>query len=155
MQSNIGAACTCVVTEYRYHEADDFAINVEEFSNDELRHQFTEMVGNYRHHHFHSAEIEMDGDRRHWEDLAKLARDTFSVMFRGRFSTALLTSEQQNEVVETLLSWARERNPVATQSIAHTAEECSARLMRLTSEEASPQGPAAWPYIKKIRYVLT
>ncbi|KAK0742907.1 hypothetical protein B0T18DRAFT_489791 [Schizothecium vesticola] len=152
--SNIGAACTCVVTEYRYHEADDFAINVEEFSNDELRRQFTEMVGNYRHHHFHSAEFETNEERRDWEDLAKLARDTFSVMFRGRFTTALLTSEQQKEVVETLLSWARERNPVARQSIAPTAEECSATLMRLTSEEASPQGPAAWPYIKKISVSL-
>jgi hypothetical protein len=142
------------VTEYRYHQADGFSINVEEFSNDELRHQFTEMVGNYRHHHFHSAEIE-HWDRQHWADLAKLARDTFSVMFRGRFQTAMLTSDQQNEVVETLLSWARERNAATRQSNANTAEECATRLMCLTSEEASPQGPAAWPYIKKIRYVLT
>ena len=143
------------MTEYRYHEANGFAISVEEFSDDELKHQFTDMVGNYRHHHFHSEEIEQ-WDRQHWADLAKLARDTFSVMFRGRFNTAMLTAdEQQNQVVETLLSWARERNPVTRQSTTNTAEECAARLMRLTSEEASPQGPAAWPYIKKIRYVLT
>ena len=153
-QSNSGAACTCVVTEYRYYEADNFTINVEEFSNDELRHQFTEMVGNYHHHHFQSAQIENDEDRRHWEDLAKLAHDTFGAMFRGRFNTELLTSRQQNEVVETLLGWARERNPVAGRSIVNTPEDCSMRLMHLTSEEASPQGPAAWPYIKKIRYVL-
>ncbi|KAK3331432.1 hypothetical protein B0H66DRAFT_546532 [Apodospora peruviana] len=152
--SNIGAACTCVVTEYRYHESENFAINVEEFSIDELKRQFTEMISNYRHHHFHSAEIDDDGERRDSDNLAKLALDTFSVMFRGRFDIALLTSGRQDVVLETLLRWARERNPVARQSIVNTAEECSTKLMHLTSEEASPQGPAAWPYIKKISVSL-
>ncbi|KAK5663817.1 hypothetical protein OQA88_20 [Cercophora sp. LCS_1] len=152
--SNIGAACTCVVTEYRFHEANNFAIKVDEFNQEELRRQFVEMVSNYRHHHFHSPEIDNDGDRRHWEDLAKLARDTFSVMFRGRFTPSSLTSGQENEVVETLLSWAEERNRIPGDIIANTAEECSAKLMNLTSEEASPREPAAWPYIKKISVSL-
>lgn len=152
--SIVGLACTCVATEYSYHEADTFVINVEEFTDEELRQQFTEMVANYRHNHLHLEEIEIREDRRGSERLAKLARDTFSVMFRGRFNTALLTSGQESGVVETLLSWARERNPLARQSIANTPEECSAQLTQLTSEEASPQGPAIWPYIKKISVLL-
>ncbi|KAK3367927.1 hypothetical protein B0H63DRAFT_490012 [Podospora didyma] len=152
--SGNAAACTCVVTEYRYHEADNFIIDVEEFSNHELKQQFTEMVRNYRHSHFHSAEIRQDGDGPQWASLAKLACDTFEAMFRGRFHPSVLTSGQQEQVVETLLGWARERSSVAGQKIAPTFKECSAQLIWLTSEETSPQGPAVWPYIKKISVFL-
>ncbi|KAK4232771.1 hypothetical protein C8A03DRAFT_39597, partial [Achaetomium macrosporum] len=41
---NNGAACTCVVTEYWYHDRDGFVVEVEPFSQSEIREQLTEMV---------------------------------------------------------------------------------------------------------------
>ncbi|KAK1749872.1 nuclear GTPase SLIP-GC [Echria macrotheca] len=145
--------CTLVVTEYRYHELGTFAIEVEEYTQTELRELFTDMVANYRHNHFHSAEIEGD-ERGHWAGLANLALDTFSAMFRGRFTPDFLISGGQQEVVETLMEWSSGRRSAAGLHVFERQEDCAEELMRLTSEEASPRRPAIWPYIKKINVSL-
>ncbi|KAK4182680.1 nuclear GTPase SLIP-GC 3 [Podospora australis] len=153
--SNSGAACTCVATEYRYHEDDRFMIKVEEFSTVELREQFTEMVQNYRHSgHTDSAVLERDENTRDGARPAQLASDTLGAMFRGRLNHELLMSGPEDQVVETLPGWTRERDSAAGERIAATHDECSEELMWLPSEEVSPRGPALWPYIKKISVYL-
>ncbi|KAK4041410.1 hypothetical protein C8A01DRAFT_14819, partial [Parachaetomium inaequale] len=156
--SNGGAACTCVVTEYRHHDRPDFAIDVVLFTEAELREQFRTLVHAYRHNHFHSADMESEDDRKHWVDQAKLAEDTFKAMFADRFSTASLLEDSANErIVETLLNLAvqlRSRHNIGEHAVSNSPEECSDLLMNLTSERAAAQGPVAWPYIKKISVFL-
>jgi hypothetical protein len=145
-----------VVTEYRYHDEQNFVIEVDRFSEGELRQQISQLVHAYRHNHFHSSEFR--DDRKHWEDQAMLAHNTFKAMFCDRFSDAFLLSNQsEDNIVNTLLDWARELGPahVNPREVSPSPEACSELLMRLTSEEQAQQHPPAWPYIKKIRLVRT
>lgn len=145
-----------MVTEYRYHSAEHFAIEVELFTEDDLRDQFTEMVHDYRHHLLHSDEMDTRDERVHWEDRANLARDTFQTMFRGRFTVAFLESvEPEERMVQALLAWARELRPSNLQQsrISDTSAACSTALMSLTSD-TNQSRPAAWPYIRKITVSL-
>ncbi|KAG7286746.1 hypothetical protein NEMBOFW57_009060 [Staphylotrichum longicolle] len=94
--SNGGTACTCVVTEYRYHDRPNFAIDVVLFTEADLKEQLRKMLDAYRHNHFHSATMESENERKHWADQAKLAKDTFKAMFgdwcrRGFLSTEALS----------------------------------------------------------------
>lgn len=158
-----GAACTCVVTEYRYHEADNFSVDVHPFSTDELRAQFGDMVSSYRHNYFASEHMDTADERRSWEERSKLALDTLGAMFRGRLTENLLRSEAvpEEDVVETLLAWAAELGP-GTDHTSHTVdtlEQCADLLARLTSEEQTATGSrrggvATWPYIKTITVSL-
>jgi len=153
-----GAACTCVVTEYRYGEANTFSIDVHPFTKDELRAQFTEMVSSYRHNYLASGRMDTPDERRHWEERSEVALDTLGAMFRGRMIEGLLRSEAvpEEQIVETLLNWAAELGP-GTDRVSYTAdslEHCADLLARLTSEQATPRGVAEWPYIKSITVSL-
>ena len=156
VQSNSGEACTCVVAEYRYHDADDFVVKIQAFSDRELRGQFQEMVRNFREHRNNSEQMDRD-ERRRSEELSNLARDTLSVMFPGRYSPALLMTGNEDAVVNTLLGWAQQRGAFARNrsETRQSREECSDLLVRLTSEGVAADGPAVWPYIKKIRCVTS
>jgi hypothetical protein len=144
------------VTQYQYHDRDDFAVEVELLNESELRGLLSELVHDYYHYHQHSAEMESD-DVNHWEKQAKAAEDTFQAMFRGRFAPVVFQSGQSEEVIlETMLDWTRECSPVNINAheVVASLEDCAALLKRLTTEESSPRGPAFWPYIKKIRFVV-
>lgn len=127
------------------------------FTEAELTEQLRRMVHAYRHSHFHGAEMETEEDRNHWADQAKLACDTLKAMFADRFTTALLQNNPTDGVVETLMNWAmdlRAAHDIDRNAVAESLEDCSKLLIRLTSDRGVAQGgPAAWPYIKKIRYV--
>ncbi|KAK0644136.1 hypothetical protein B0T16DRAFT_438330 [Cercophora newfieldiana] len=154
--SNNGAACTCVVTEYRYHNAEHFAINVELFDEDEVSNQIQDMFRDYRHFHLRSEDMETDEERKHWKERADLARDTFQAMFRGRFTVSFLQGGQPDgQILDTLLRWATDLRPhdLDEPLVGRTLSECSASLMALTSETDSSQA-ALWPYIRKISVSL-
>ncbi|KAM5344685.1 hypothetical protein ACJ41O_010547 [Fusarium nematophilum] len=91
--SNSGEACTCVVTEYHYHNRDTYDIVVNLFTMDELRDQLARMVETYRHFHLHGDEME-DAERRDMEASANVARDTFRAMFRGHLDDEDFLIEQ-------------------------------------------------------------
>lgn len=157
-QSNGGTACTCVVTEYRYHDRPNFAIDVVLFTEAELKEQLRKMVDACRHNHFHSATMESENERKHWADQAKLAKDTFKAMFADQCKPEFLLSNNTDEhvIVDELLSRAmrlRSRHNFDGRVVSNSLEECSDLLMSLTSVSADAQGPEAWPFIKKIRYV--
>lgn len=156
LQSNSGAACTCVVTEYIYHDKDHFEAGVDMFTMDEVEAQLTDLLQAYRHFHHHRDEMDRD-ERQDFQDRANVALDTFRAMFRSRLADEkFLVDWDEDSVMETLRSWAK---VVATSSnagrnlVASSLAECSALLMKLTSESASSKEPAMWPYIRKIRFV--
>lgn len=162
MQSNSGAACTYVVTEYHYHDSDTFAVETELLSLDAIMEQVTELLGSYRKYHSILADIERGEnveleDKRDLEERAAITQDTFRAMFRGRLdSEQFLTSEPEDSVLVTLRSWAQAMIPsvINGREVRITLAECSALLTRLTSEQTSGQDPVVWPYVRKIKFVI-
>lgn len=121
---------------------------------DEITEQMTDLLQSYRHYHLHHMEI--DGEEtRDLKEKADIARDTFRAMFRGRLeSEQFLSDEAEDSVLESLRSWALNLSPVMSgREVRGTLTECSALLMRLTSEQNSLQEPAIWPYVRKIKSV--
>lgn len=99
-------------------------------------------------------------EKKNWEEGAKKALDTFRAMFRGNLDIEhLLVSDSKNIVLKTLLSLAEEiRTKVSNgREVTSSLEDCSALLMRLTSEHLEPtsaEAPPDWPYISKIKSVI-
>lgn len=156
-QSNSGEACTCVVTEYHYHDSNNFAIEKDFFSIEEINKQITELLQSYRHYHVHRMDMEGD-EERDCKKKAEIARDTFRAMFRGRLeSLQFLTDEPEGTVLTILLSWAQDIAPsiISGREVRPLLADCSALLMQLTSEQNSVEEPAVWPYIRKIKFVKT
>jgi hypothetical protein len=165
-KSNSGAACTCVATEYHYHEHNDHALEIEYFTVEDLRGQFTELLQSYRHYHLHVLrDDQVQGDERtDIEEKAKVAQDTFHAAFRQRLAQneQFLLDRSEGAVLETLLNWARESGlPLMETSgtdlkeeIFDNASDCSDRLAELTSEPNSPYEISAWPFIRKIKFVI-
>jgi len=160
----MGRACTCVATEYHYHDAVNFALEVEYFTLEELREQFSELLQSYRTHHLNESQntnITAD-DRRDMHDKAKAAEDTFQAAFRDRLEQdeRFLLDNPQENVLQTLLTWAASTGlPVmeGTSMLPRvefaSADMFSDHLMELTSEPVRPSEPSKWPFIRKIRFV--
>lgn len=120
----------------------------------EITEQITELLRSYRHYHLHR--IEDPDERKDLEEKAQIAQDTFQAMFRGRLDNGqFLTDEPERSVLRTLLSWAQDMGPstIGGREVRFTLADCSALLMQLTSEQTSAQGPAVWPYVRKIKFV--
>jgi hypothetical protein len=121
----------------------------------EITEQITELLKSYRHYHLHDEDMDHD-EKKYFEERAKIAQDTFRAMFRGRLdSEQFLTAEPEDSVLGTLRSWTQDMGPSAIggREVRFTLADCSALLMRLTSEQASAQDPAVWPYVRKIKFV--
>ena len=152
MQSNSGAACTCVVTEYCYHDRDDFIVDVELFGEDELMEQVTDLLQSYRHYHHHVEDMQ-DEEKADFEKRAKVAEDTFRAMFRGRLENEeFLRNRPEASVLSTLQSWTHDMRPSHIEGrSSNNLSDCSSLLMNLTSELNSSQEIAIWPYVRKIK----
>ncbi|KAG5757402.1 hypothetical protein H9Q70_000052 [Fusarium xylarioides] len=155
--SNNGEACTCVVTEYHYHNRDTLDIRVNLFSMDELQDQLGRLLQVYRTFELHQDEITDAAERQDMEANAKVAKDTFQAMFRGRLThEAFLIREAYEDVLDRLISWAADARPSLSMTL-HTGlspQTCSNTLMELSSEPASRDSPATWPYIRSIKVFL-
>ncbi|KAI1339281.1 hypothetical protein F5Y15DRAFT_423997 [Xylariaceae sp. FL0016] len=151
-----GAACTCVVTEFHYRDANDFTVEAELFTMDEVNDQLSNLLQSYRRFHLYDEFTDAD-ERRDFEEKAKIARDTFRAMFRGRFRDEnVLLDRTEDEVMGMFSTWMEDDEPWSMRAVnvAADQDECAALLMRLTSESISARGPAVWPYIKKIKVYL-
>lgn len=104
---------------------------------------------------FHLNELTLAGEERdHFEKLAKVAQHTFEVMFRDRFRNGpRLMTMTEAEGLEMLYGWLGEISPTFEDAsyTTHNIEDCSNLLARLTSEQVQADGPAEWPFIKKIK----
>lgn len=153
IQSNSGAACTCVVTEFHYHDNDDYIIEKELFTMDEIMGQVTELLQSYRSYYLSNMDMDPD-DKKSQEERATIAQDTFQAMFRGRLeSERFLIDGQETTVLETLRSWAQEIMPstMRGREVTVTPADCSTLLAQFTSEQSSDQQPSVWPYLRKIK----
>ncbi|KXH31905.1 hypothetical protein CSIM01_02457 [Colletotrichum simmondsii] len=157
--SNSGAACTCVVTEYHHRDGDDFAIDVELFSQDDLMEQIKELLQSYRMFHLNAGELRRnDGAATvvDFEEQANVARDTFRSMFRGQLANEdFLINEEEASVLRTFRSWLQRMDlPLEGRHEKPSRDSCAAFLMYLTSESVDPRTPAVWPFVRKIKYLV-
>lgn len=152
-QSNNGEACTCVVTEYHYHNRDTLDIRVNLFSIEELQDQLGRLLQVYRTFELHLDEITDAAERQDMEANAKVAKDTFQAMFRGRLTDeAFLIRESYGDVLDRLTRWAADAMPSPLRTWTGLSPQvCSNILMALSSEPASRDSPATWPYIRSIK----
>lgn len=144
-----GAACTCVVTEYHFHAADHFLIDVEMFSEDELYEQLDELLGSYR-----AFKSGVGGESK---EKADIAMDTFKCMFRGKLQDeAWILNESEDVVSDQFKMWAKQTRRLGppNRQTVQTLEECSSLLVPLSSEPNDPLQSSVWPYIRKIKVYL-
>jgi hypothetical protein len=135
---------------------------VEYFTMGEIKDQLAELLQSYRQYHLHGGDMSED-DRKDFEEKAKVAQDTF----RAAFRSYLIENEQflldwpEAAALETLLTWTRESGPplmegsdgIQRREVVVNVEQCSTRLMELTSEPSSIREPSVWPFIRKIKFV--
>lgn len=163
MQSNSGAACTCVVTEYHFHSRDDPNLFIEYFSHTELRQQYEQLLRAYRDHANPATEDMLASDREDLERRAALAMSTFNASFRGRLDNNpdILLTIPLDEALDLMMNWVSQ---ILTQEGVNWRDgqlretfrdvgQCSSRLKVLTSE-ADGAGPSFWPFIRKIRVYI-
>jgi hypothetical protein len=131
-------------------------VEVDLFTKAEIADQLTDLIQSYRHFHISGESLDQD-EKEDFKERANVARDTFRAMFRGRLGDeTFLVEWPEEDVIETLTSWVDGVAPLKMSRRQSTSNlnDCSELLMRLTSEDTSAKGPAVWPHIKKIRYVL-
>ncbi|KAI1423392.1 hypothetical protein F5Y12DRAFT_757515 [Xylaria sp. FL1777] len=154
--SNGGGACTCVVTEFHFHEDEKFAIIVEKFSKAELMPQLEGLLQDYRHFHLNRDSFSSQEEVVDLEKRADIARDTFQAMFPGTFvDKRTFIQETKSQSLLTLESWVDGFDDSLIQDrhsgLGH--DECSSLLMQLSSDTSSEKAPL-WPWIKKIMVYL-
>ncbi|KJZ74358.1 hypothetical protein HIM_06168 [Hirsutella minnesotensis 3608] len=158
--SSSGTACTCVATEYHFHQFQTLTVQVELFGIDELSEQLRNMLHAYRQFHFMPSVEMSNTDAKTVEQLEKnaaLALDTFRSMFRGSLrDEAFLLGNSETNVLERLRRWTETlfRSESEAPRPGLTVESCSALLATLSSDQPSSNEPAIWPCIRKIKVFL-
>ncbi|XP_014552738.1 hypothetical protein COCVIDRAFT_109543 [Bipolaris victoriae FI3] len=167
--SGNGTACTCTVTEYVYHDSDNFTIRVQYFDRDELEYQLKDLVSAYRN--IKEPHDTMEPGQQNKPDLqenkealvhkANLARQTFEAIFTRHLKEdpEALSREEFNVTVEKMMLWVRELLPESEDEESFAAlQECADRLVILTSGTgdsfSSSQSGMRWPLIKSMKVYL-
>lgn len=158
------------MTEYHFHERDDFVVHVDFFSRDQLKQQFEELLRARRdfealgsHGRGERGDGQSDSDRRQLEKKATLALEMFRAGFGNRLQEMprILSTAPFDRAIATMMDWATELLPTHAQQMSFgTIEECSTWLRDVSSESASdhpashPNARRTWPFIHKIRVYL-
>ncbi|TRX89955.1 hypothetical protein FHL15_009227 [Xylaria flabelliformis] len=144
--SNSGAACTCVVTEFHFHDDEEFAIMVERFSEAELMPQLENLLRDYRHFHLNRDSLEAH-ELVDFEKRAKLASDTFHALFRGHFvESNTFIEDTEFQASSMLKSWVQDfdQSMIQSEYSGLNLRQCSTLLMELTSDTPSDTA-TIWP----------
>jgi hypothetical protein len=148
-------ACTCAVTEYHYHNRDDFIVNVDLFTHEEIMTQVTQLLESYCSFHL----SQDDGtDPQHRENLQKQARfavDRFREIFGTRLGDeAFLTADPKDVVLNKFRLWVEPPTRLAGSNTMQTLQQAREFLAQLSSvRQNSATGNSVSPYIKKIQCV--
>ncbi|KAH6642927.1 hypothetical protein C7974DRAFT_301862 [Boeremia exigua] len=166
--SGSGTACTCAVTEYIYHDKDNFIIHVDYFTLDELRRQFEELLRAYRDYEELPETAKSKGGNKEAQSVnkvlekkANLATQTFSAIFKAKLGNepTVLSTMVFERAINLMVGWAEDLLPRTNdQESFNTDEQCSSRLRELTSESDARATNGAtqnqWPLIRKLRVHL-
>lgn len=146
-----------MVTEYHFLGSENFIVEVDKLSVEEIISQLEELLRAYRMFKLRGNDDDADVETvRELERKANIAWDTFHSMFRGRLAQEeFLLEETEATILGMFRTMITDLQPscVEGQQIVNSLEECSSLLMQLTTQQTSGQDTALWPYIRKIRLV--
>ncbi|KAF1845874.1 uncharacterized protein K460DRAFT_366720 [Cucurbitaria berberidis CBS 394.84] len=160
--SSSGSACTCVVTEYHYHDQNTFLIHIDHFTIDELQRQFQELLRAYRDYDSPPDDKSVGHDK-DLERRAHLAGTTFRASFGQRLNEnpGLLLDFPFQQAINMMVKWASQALTTSNQDgSAHLPESfddvrgCSARLQSLTSENNGASQGCPWTFVRKVRVYI-
>ncbi|KUL85849.1 hypothetical protein ZTR_07402 [Talaromyces verruculosus] len=165
--SNSGAACTCVVTEYHFHDRNDYSIEVDYFSLQELQTQFEQLLSSFREYKSKTASDLADmaaEDRENLKRKADLATSTFRASFGERLDNtpAVLDVVAFDEAINTMITWVSQVLPqlgmgesgILSRESFDDMNQCSNRLKSLTSETEERDQACLWPFIRKLKVYM-
>lgn len=151
-----------MVTEYHYHEEDDFVLETQYFTLADIENQFTQLLDEYRRFHLHKDELKSaetpESDFKGAEKRARIAQKTFDTVFRGtdHFPQQHRLLPSSEDAKKALLNGIRNLYPTnepgtnVARERFEKRKQCSQRILELTSEKISPTQPARWPLIQKV-----
>lgn len=93
-------------------------------------------------------------ERASFEEKASLAQDTLHAMFRGKLGDkSFLLKKPEHVVIQRLVQWAANQRSSSTMSRLSglSLQDCATTLMELSSEPASREEPAKWPYFRYVK----
>lgn len=153
-QSNNGKACTCVPTEFHFHELSTFHIEAELLDENELLEQLVQLLQSYRHFHLNSSDMDDETQRSEFEKRAQLADDTFNSMFPGRVPSQRFllreTEEGARRQFQVLIQDMRPF-PASMNRFELCQEACATELRLLSSFVADSDDRSAWAFIRRIK----
>ncbi|KAJ5494558.1 hypothetical protein N7463_010645 [Penicillium fimorum] len=170
--SSEGAACTCVVTEFRHvddNHTGPFTIEAQFMTAQEMKELLQELLSSFRQFHVTSffQQLKSQEEQQQCRDAADRAWETFRSLFSNqpRLTMEFLSvdhNEAQSELLGQLERWAyagltlRPGGPDAHEfsMIAGGLAECKESLDLLTANSMGDGKPALWPFIKLIRVYL-
>ncbi|KAJ5827497.1 hypothetical protein N7447_004260 [Penicillium robsamsonii] len=171
--SSEGAACTCVVTEFRHVDSNHtgpFTIEAQFMTAQEMKELLEELLSSFRQFHVTSffQQLKSHEEQEQCRDAADRAWETFRSLFSNqpRLTMEFLSADfddAQSKLLEQLERWAyagltlRPGGPDAHEysMIAGDLAECKDSLDLLTANNMDDGKPALWPFIKLIRVYLS
>ena len=151
------STCKRVITEYIYHDRQDYEIHVDAFPEDEVQSQVVRWIRAYRLYHLHKSEMDSKDDR-YPEEQATEAAHNLRAMFRGQMGAMnFILDQAEHKIVATMMGWWRTivdmKEFLNGKYVITTLEELSSTVKRLSFKYPQYAGPAQWLYIKRIRSV--
>lgn len=158
------------MTEYHFHEQDDFLVRVDYFSLQQLRQQFEELLRAHRDFEESrsrrgrsSGDNTSDHDMGQLEKKSELALETFRACFgeKLREKPGIISTMTFQRAISTMIDWAFTLLPKQAEQMSFSAiAECSSWLRDISSESRpesylqSSNARPSWPLIQKIRVYL-
>lgn len=158
------------MTEYHFHEQDDFLVRVDYFSLEQLRQQFEELLRAHRDFEESrsrrgrsSGDNTSDHDMGQLEKKSELALETFKACFgeKLRETPGIISTMTFQRAISTMIDWAFTLLPNQAEQMSFSAiAECSSWLRDISSESRpeshlqSSNARPSWPLIQKIRVYL-
>jgi hypothetical protein len=151
-----------------FHDREDFTIQVDYFTSQELKRQLEELLRAYRDFQLLPKAAKSTDEDEESESLGKalerkadLATQTFRAIFREKLekNPNVLSSMAFDRAIGLMVDWTSQLLPrTQGQQSFSTIEQCSSRLRELTSnaDETSTNdiSQIRWPFIRKLRVYL-
>ncbi|KAJ5950769.1 uncharacterized protein N7479_009182 [Penicillium vulpinum] len=171
--SGEGAACTCVVTEFRHvdiNHTGPFTIEAQFMTTQEMKELLEELLSSFRDFHITSSfqELKSQEEQHKCRDSADRAWETFQSLFSNQPRLTMeFLSDDSDGAESTLLAelerWAYAglalrpggSDALEYSAIAGNLKECKDTLDLLTASSMGDGKPALWPFVKLIRVYLS
>ncbi|KAH8690053.1 hypothetical protein BGW36DRAFT_364783 [Talaromyces proteolyticus] len=171
--SSDGAACTCVVTEFRHvdkNHTGPFTIEAQFMTAQEMSELLDELLSNFRQFHVTSLNqaLEPGEEKQKCQSEAERAWETFQSLFNNqpRLTMEFLSVDYdgaRSDILAQLERWAHAgltlrpggSDALDYSTISGDLKECQDSLDLLTANKMGNGRPALWPFIKLIRVYLS